>query len=432
MHTAVRLAVAVARRVRERRPEAHVCFFGLYAALNAEHLLGSGLADSVVGGEVEGALCALATALASGGKVSDVAGVATRETLARGEKVAPVLRRLPFVTPRREGLPPLARYARLVGPTPGEERIVGYVEASRGCLHTCRHCPITPVYEGRFFVVPREVVLADAAQQIAAGARHLTFGDPDFLNGPGHSLAIVRALHEAHPGVTFDVTAKVEHLLRHREVLPELAGLGCAFIVSAVESLSDRVLAELDKGHTRADVFEALRVTRAAGVPIRPSLVPFTPWTTLDDYLELCDFIVSEGLEGNVDPIQLAIRLLVPPGSALLQGEGPPSWLGPLVPEELGHRWTHPDPRVDRLHGEVSRLVEAAAARQEEAEITFAAVRALAYAAAGRAPAPIAHPGPHAFVPRLTEPWFCCAEPTRAQLDQAVHDEPGTGSCCSC
>jgi hypothetical protein len=213
-------------------------------------------------------------------------------------------------------------------------------------------------------------------------------------------------------------------------VLPELVALGCAFVVSAVESLSDRVLVELDKGHTRADVFEALRIARAAGLPLRPSLVPFTPWTTLDDYLELCDFIVAEGLEGSVDPIQLAIRLLVPPGSALLQGEGPRPWLGPLVPEELGHRWTHPDARLDRLHGEVSRLVEDATSRGEEAEVTFAAVRALAYAVAGRAPEPIAGVSPRAFVPRLTEPWFCCAEPTRAQMDQAVQDEPG--SCCSC
>ena len=59
--------------------------------------------------------------------------------------------------------------------------------------------------------------------------------------------------------MTFDVTAKVEHLLRHRAHLPELAALGCAFIVSAVESLSDPVLAHLDKGHTRADIVDRAR-----------------------------------------------------------------------------------------------------------------------------------------------------------------------------
>jgi Radical SAM superfamily len=340
-----------------------------------------------------------------------------------------VLRRLPFVLPRRDALPALDRYARLLGPTPGEERTVGYVEASRGCLHRCLHCPITPVYDGRFFVVPREIVLADAAQQIAAGARHITFGDPDFFNGVGHSMAIARALSEAHPGITFDVTAKVEHLLKHRDHLPELARLGCVFIVSAVESLSDRVLAELDKGHTSADVREALRITRAAGVAIRPSLVAFTPWTTLDDYLALCDFIVEEGLEANVDPIQLAIRLLIPPGSALLAKEGARPWLGPLVPEELGHGWTHPDPAMDRLFGAVSRRVEQGAAAAEDATLTFAAVRALAYAEAGREPPDLPRAAPRPFVPRLTEPWFCCAEPTRTQLDQVAAPACGDGCC---
>jgi hypothetical protein len=359
--------------------------------------------------------------------VGDVAGVTTWATLrprSSGSALAaaPVLRRLPFVTPRRDGLPGLGRYARLVGPALGEERIVGYVEASRGCLHRCLHCPITPVYDGRFFVVPREVVLADAAQQIAAGARHLTFGDPDFFNGVGHSLAIARALHEAHAGVTFDVTLTVEHILRHRAHFAELARLGCVFIVSAIESLSDRVLDELDKGHTRADVFEALRVTGAAGIPLRPSLVAFTPWTTLDDYLDLCDFIVEEGLEANVDPIQLAIRLLIPPGSALLGKDCPRPWLGPLVPDELGYRWVHPDPVMDRLHADVSRRVEEDTHSKEDARVTFAAIRALAYRAAGREPRAVTGKAARAFVPHLTEPWFCCAEPSRVQLDQVLQD----------
>ena len=441
MHTAVRLGSAFAERIRARNPAAHICLFGLYAALNAEHLLERGVADSVIGGEFESALVELARALARGVDPRHVAGVTTRASLGSrmdsrdgGLAAAPVLRRLPFVLPRRDGLPALDRYAHLIGPARGESRVVGYLEASRGCLHRCLHCPITPVYAGRFFIVPREIVLADAEQQIAAGARHLTFGDPDFFNGVGHSMAIARALHAAHPDVTFDVTTKVELILRHREHLVELASLGCVFIVSAVESLSDRVLLELDKGHTRADVHEALRVTREAGIPLRPSLVAFTPWTTLDDYLELCDFIVEHGLEANVDPIQLAIRLLVPPGSALLAEGRARSFpgLGPLVPGEFGHRWVHLDPAMDRLFDDVSRRVEEGTRSDEDAAVTFAAIRALAYRAADREPLVLAPRAPRAFVPHLTEPWFCCAEPSRVQLDQiaAREGQRGEPGCC--
>jgi hypothetical protein len=410
MHTALRLGIEVARAVRARAPRAHVCFFGLYAALNADHLLREA-ADSVIGGEFEEALVALCDALRSGRK-GGVDGVVTRAEHRSGRTAPAVLRKLPFVVPRRDRLPPLARYAAFFGPRADETRMVAYVEASRGCLHRCRHCPITPVYDGRFFVVPKEVVLADAEQQIAAGARHVTFGDPDFFNGPGHSMAIARALHAAHPDVSFDVTIKIEHLLRHRALVAELGDLGCAFVVSAVESLSERVLAELDKGHGRADVFAALRLCREANVPLRPSFVAFTPWTTLDDYLELVDWVLAEGLADSLEPIQLAIRLLVPPGSALLR-DGKPAWLGALVAGDLGHRWDHPDPRLDALYAEVSSIVEAGVG--DDAAVVVRRIREAAYRTAGRTPPPIAEP-PRRFVPRLSETWFCCAEPSAQQM----------------
>ncbi|HZC06500.1 MAG TPA: CUAEP/CCAEP-tail radical SAM protein, partial [Ktedonobacterales bacterium] len=254
MHTALRLGVQVAERARAVNPAAYIVFYGLYASLNADYLL-QNLADAVIGGEYEQAMLALAQALDSGDDADALAisGVRTRRVDA-----APVLRRLPFSAPARDSLPPLRSYAHLVR---GDEVIpAGYVEATRGCLHTCLHCPITPVYGGRFFVVPRPVVLQDIRAQVAAGARHITFGDPDFLNGPGHALAITRALHAEFPEVSFDATIKIEHILERREVIAELGQLGCAFIVSAVESLSPRVLAHLAKGHTRADVEEALRI----------------------------------------------------------------------------------------------------------------------------------------------------------------------------
>src|SRR5439155_1234828 len=98
----------------------------------------------------------------------------------------------------------------------GSRRTVGYTEASRGCRHLCRHCPIVPIYNGQFRIVPVGVVLADVDAQVRAGAGHITFGDPDFFNGPTHALRVVERLHAAHPSVTYDVTIKVEHLLRNR------------------------------------------------------------------------------------------------------------------------------------------------------------------------------------------------------------------------
>jgi radical SAM superfamily enzyme YgiQ (UPF0313 family) len=408
MHTALRLGVEVARRVRAVSPAAHVCFVGLYAGLNADHLLSAGHGDTVIAGEFEDPLLELARALDRPVPPvpSDllVAGVG-----ARSRAAAPVIARPMHLVPERGTLPPIRRYAGLE--RDGTVVPAGYVEATRGCHHTCRHCPITPVYGGRFTVVPREIVLADARAQIAAGARHLTFGDPDFFNGPEHSLRICRALHEEFPWLTFDATIKVEHLLQHRRRLPELAALGCLFVVTAVESLSERVLRRLAKGHTRVAVEEALGILDVAGIAMRPSLLPFTPWETIDGYLDLLGFFARHGLIEHVDPVQFSIRLLVPPGSALLDDPGDPggaSWCGPLDPERFTHVWTHPDPRMDLLHREVAAIVEDGVAVGEPSAATFARIWSAAHRRADLTDRP--PPAPErqrCRPPRLTESWFC-------------------------
>ena len=228
MHMATRLAGPVITHVKAINPAARLCAYGLYAPLNASWLTSLGV-DAVFGGEFEEELTAYA-----GGRGAPPP--------ARTSAVP----RIHFLQPDRAGLLPLAQYATLVTGD-GRQKIVGSTEASRGCRHLCRHCPIVPIYNGQFRIVPPDVVLADVDAQIRAGAEHISFGDPDFFNGPTHALRIVDALHAAHPDVTYDVTIKVEHLLKHRDLLGRLAGTGCAFVTSAVESIDDDVLARLAK-----------------------------------------------------------------------------------------------------------------------------------------------------------------------------------------
>lgn len=401
MHTALRLGVRVAERIRDLNPTCHICCYGLYASLNAEYLLAHG-ADSVIGGECEGPLMTLITSLEAG-HAGEIDGVSRR-----GRITGPFLKRLDFRVPSRTALPPLERYAHLER---DDVRIpVGYVEASRGCKHHCLHCPIPPVYGGRFFAVAQEVVLQDIRHLVQAGAAHITFGDPDFLNGPSHALRMTRAMHTELPALTFDCTTKIEHILKHRALFPEFAELGCVFVVSAVESLSDTVLTNLEKGHTRADVFEALAIMRAAGIALRPSLVSFTPWTTLDDYLDVLEVVEREGLIDHVDPVQYAIRLLIPPGSMLLERSAIQPFLGQLDQAAFSYQWTHPDRRMDELHQAVTQLVAEATKADEDPAVTFQRVRALADTARdGRQPAAFSGclPLQRSRPPRLTEPWFC-------------------------
>lgn len=412
MHTAMRVGMDLSRRIRILNPDAHLCFYGLYATLNAEYLLSHG-ADSVIGGEFEQPLCDLVGRLCAGepSEVAEDPASAGDHASAGGVAGAPNLSRQSWLVPDRDTLPGLKRYAQLDN---GAELLpAGYTETTRGCLHTCLHCPITPVYNGRFFAVPADVVLADVDQQVRMGARHITFGDPDFLNGPTHVLRILRRMSDAHSGLTFDFTTKIEHILRHPSFFQEARDLGGVFVVSAVESVSDQVLERLRKGHTREDVVRALAILRDADLPMRPSLVAFTPWATLDDYLDMLDFVEVHDLVDHIDPVQYTIRLLVPPGSALLAEAETRSWIGELDEAGFTYTWRHDDGRMDRLHQRVSRLVEEADASGEERDNrrVFHRIRCLAAEAAGvEAPAERPFhdiPLKRRRVPRLTEAWFC-------------------------
>ena len=451
MHTATRLACKLIPSLREQNAGAHLCCYGLYAPMNAEYLRSLGV-GTILGGEFEGELVRLAERLGAAAESKEKnkifpQGLKPSETGASmselklrptntGELEPPAggdalkriatafvatqtepmisLERLKFEVPDRVGLAAIAKYAHLVVPGDGF-RVVGSTEASRGCKHLCRHCPIVPVYNGVFRIVERDTVLADVRQQVAAGARHISFGDPDFFNGIRHAMELVEAFHAEFPAVTYDVTIKIEHLRKQEQHLARLRDTGCLFVISAVESVDDEILQRLDKGHTREDFQYVARKFHELGMTLHPTFVPFTPWTTLDGYLDLLLVLAGEGLVENVTPIQLGIRLLIPEGSRLLELEEVRRIVGAFDAESLVYPWRNADPRVDTLSETVQLIAAEADRRQESRAAAFARIWEAAHAAAGQVAPELRLREAHA-VPFLSEPWYCCAEPTRDQL----------------
>lgn len=415
MHTATRLAIEALPAVKKLNPCAHICFYGLYAPVNEPYLRKLG-AQTILGGEFEAGLVSLHARLrrSHGSKgLEGSVGPATEDALEvdRCGQDEPVvsLERQQFLTPDRHGLPALSHYAHLTLPN-GQQRVVGYTEASRGCRHLCRHCPIVPVYEGRFRIVQPVVVLEDIRQQVAAGAQHITFGDPDFFNGPRHALGLVQALHRKHPDLTYDVTIKIEHLLKSVHHLRTLRDTGCLFVTSAVESVDDRILARLDKGHTVADFVSVVELFREVGLTLSPTFVAFTPWTTLQGYRELLERFVALDLVEHVAPIQLAIRLLIPAGSRLLELSEVREKIGPFDEASLVYPWVHPDPRLDELCEEIQQMVQEAEKRGDSRPAIFWRVWSMtsemAEVPAGEIPQGKDRLS-RAAIPFLTEPWYC-------------------------
>jgi len=436
MHTATRLACKLIPSLREQNAGAHICCYGLYAPMNAEYLRSLGV-GTILGGEFEGGLVRLAERLSRAEKeerfLPTQAGPSEEPTGEKLRRPAPVemtiaafdhrekqveatisTERLRFEVPDRAGLAPIAKYAHLVLPG-GGYRVVGSTEASRGCKHLCRHCPIVPVYNGVFRVVERDVVLADVRQQVAAGAQHISFGDPDFFNGIRHAMALVEAFHAEFPGVTYDVTIKIEHLRKQERHLARLRDTGCLFVISAVESVDDGILERLDKGHTREDFLYVARKFCELGMTLHPTFVPFTPWTTLGGYLDLLRVLAEEELVENVAPIQLGIRLLIPEGSRLLELEEVRRGVGAFDAESLVYPWANADARVDLLSETVQAIAAESDRKKESRVAAFSRIWEAAHAAA-EIDAPALGVTEGRGVPFLSEPWYCCAEPTRDQL----------------
>ncbi len=401
MHTATRLAAPVIERVDQINPEALLCAYGLYSPVNHAHLRRLGI-DHIVGGEFEGRLVEIA------GKAAGI-GLLDQD----GQMV--MLEKLRFRVPDRVGLPGLADYGDLTLPD-GVNRVVGYTEASRGCKHLCRHCPVVPVYGGRFFVVQRDVVLADITRQVEAGAQHITFGDPDFLNGPGHARAVVEALHSEHRTLTYDITVKVEHLLKHADMLRMLRDTGCLFVTSAFESFDDRVLALLEKGHTRADALVVVEKCRVEGLALVPTFVAFTPWLTLETYQDLLATIANLGLVEAVAPVQLAIRLLIPDGSRLLELAAMRNMVERFDEERLHYPWRHSDSRVDDLQRDIETIARTASEAGTSRAAVFTQIWERLQAGFDRPARPLPEIATGiGAVPHFSEPWYCCAEPTSRQ-----------------
>lgn len=393
MHTATRLAAKVIEKVRALNGAAHICCYGLYAPLNESYLRSLGAA-TILGGEFEPGLVSLAGRLATSN-----AGSQAEQLIS--------LDRLQFKVPLRAALPPIEKYARLqLG---AASKHAGYTESSRGCKHLCRHCPVVPVYQGSFRVVQPEIVLADIRQQVASGAQHISFGDPDFFNGPAHAMRILVALHGEWPDLSYDVTIKIEHLLKHRELLPRLRETGCLFVTSAVESMDDAVLAKLDKGHTRADFIQAVREFRSVGLALSPTFIPFTPWTTRGSYREMLELLVELDLVEHVAPVQLALRLLIPRGSRMLELAEVQAAILAFDEPALLYRWQHPDPALDMLAAQAMRIAAARGSRRE--------IFSRLWNLVSDRPLPENFPLlPAVPIPHMDEPWFCCAEPTEEQI----------------
>ena len=402
MLTATRIAVEAMPRIKQMAPRARIAVFGWYAPVNEEFLRGLGV-DAVFGGESETDMLTYAESLS-----------AADEHPARHQAVVN-LKRIDFMVPDRHSLPALEKYSQLIFPD-GNRRVMGFTETTRGCKHLCRHCPVVPVYNGRFYAIPADIVLEDIRQQVAQGAQHISFGDPDFLNGPLHAQRIVEAMHEEFPALTYDAVIKIEHLIKYPDFLPFLRDSGCILVTTAVESVDDTILEYLDKGHTAAEFEQVVSLMKQHEIALAPTFIPFTPWTTISNYIDLLNKIAELKLIMSVNPVQLSLRLLIPSGSRILELPKQETCITDFNPASLGYTWVHRETEVDVLQENIRSWTEQAESEGLSRLEIFNGIRRIALSAAGSDEKDVTEEQCGEPVPVHSESWYCCAEPTEQQL----------------
>ena len=315
--------------------------------------------------------------------------------------------------PDRSIFPEISKYARLINGM--DETLTGSVETTYGCKHLCTHCPVPIQFKGRFKTFSEKKIIDDISNQIELGAAHISFNDADFFNGPKYSLKILEKLNNEFPSVTYDSTIKVQHIIKYKDYFKELNNLNMLFVISAFETTNDLVLEILQKNHSARDLDESIEISKVNNIDIRPTWMPFTPWTETTDLHNIIKLIEKYQLRETVDPIQLTIKLLIPKHSLIIDRPEIKKYLGRYDTESFSYRWSYEDIKVDQLQKSLFNYVVENEELDEKDQYM-----GLVYLIQDLTENNIIYSHNYTYrdVPKLSETWFCCSEPNKIQLER--------------
>lgn len=276
--------IALAEDLRAFGFRGHITAGGHFASLAADRLLDEHAAiDTVICGEAEDALVAVAAALAGERALDAIPGIVTRAggELVRGPKPDKLcdLDRLPL--PVREG-PPRRELGMTVAP----------VISSRGCRGRCAYCSISAF--GRLSNGParRERQPEQIAAEMHAlwrerGVEIFVFHDDDFFSGTRKlDLARLQALGHAMrarglPRVALSIKARPDDL--EPEVLALLREMGLLQVVLGIDNDSPAALRSLGRHLPPHAQRRALAMLHELGVCVGSNLLLWTPDATAAD-----------------------------------------------------------------------------------------------------------------------------------------------------
>jgi radical SAM superfamily enzyme YgiQ (UPF0313 family) len=163
------------------------------------------------------------------------------------------------------------------------------VQSSRGCPFSCVFCDIPSFHRKTWRPRSAEHVVAELKQLQDAGYGSVYFVDDHFLLQPRRVEAICEGIQREKIRLRWGCEGRVDS--PGKRLLPLIARSGCQTLMFGIESGCQKTLDRLGKHQTLAQIEEAVRASKAAGISlVHGFFVVGCPGETEDDMRETFRF----------------------------------------------------------------------------------------------------------------------------------------------
>lgn len=282
-------------RFSQRAPDCITVLGGpLPSVAPAETLEVVPMVDYVVVGEGERVLLELLQHVEKG-KSPDIEGVCHRKggsLFYRPQTMYLDIETLPL--PAYDLLPPLTDYTK-------DEPVVLTMAASRGCIYNCTFCSSKMMW-GKYRCRSVDSVIEEVALYVREyGDIFIDFLDDIFTAHPQWVKTFCRRLQQENPDAKWSCITRIDRV--NRELLTHLKEAGCRIIFYGVDSGTQRILNQINKGYKVEDVITAMKMSLEFGFSIENTFIINFPAETKQEMmktLELARTLLDMGVEEAV------------------------------------------------------------------------------------------------------------------------------------
>lgn len=269
-----------------------IVFGGMHPTILPEETAKSDAVDFIVAGDAEKSFAALVAALDEGRDTSGIAGVGR---YAEGEFVftppEPVERDIDsFPFPDRDCLINFDKH----------KKYLQAVITSRGCPFQCTFCSGRNITGGVVrYRSPENVVNEIKLLKERYGMNHIMFYDDSLVLNKKRISEICRMIIDQKLNITWGAFTRADSV--NRELLTLMKASGCRFLGLGVESGSNKTLKKVNKGYTREQAIEGVKLIKEFGIQVDMNIIIGFPHENEQDIKDTISLIRELEIPANIN-----------------------------------------------------------------------------------------------------------------------------------